>query len=414
MKINKEKFHSALVWSAIGLLLFIVYGSAVLKMIDVPIDYPSHIRRAYGITWEALCHPLEFLKVNCYPVWHILTWLTMQIFECKGRSAAGVVTGGCIVIVWACAAIYLSKKYPNKKDVVRAASIALLLASPIWLPFFNPKLVLGQCSPNLLHNPTNIIARTIAFPCFIWYAAIMDGIGKKSGTGHGAWRIIFLSLLLLLSALAKPSFVQMFLPAIFILAVCKIVQYKMAAIKPVALVAVSLIPVVVLIAWQTWLALYSYGAGAGVGAGVGAVDSGIGISFLTVWSAGSPNVLVSIFLANLFPLTVLLWSMAARKITTADVLSWIMYGVAVAEAAFLIEKGCRMWHANFFWAHNLALFFIWFTAIDKFILLTSEDTEETVGLKHKVWFYIAATAMSLHLVSGLCYLWRVMVHGVWW
>lgn len=400
MSLNKEDFQPAFTWCTLGILLFFVYIAAVSKMVDVRIDYPTHLRLARGITWEGLCHPIDFLKALSYPVWHILTWLTTNALGCKERTAASIVTAGSLVGTWAMVAWYLSRKHREVgKDIVPAASVCVMLAMPIWLPFFNPNITIGQGGPNLLHNPTNIMARFLAVPCFMWYVAIMDGIGKGTAVRMGVFKLMALSILLFLATLSKPSFLQMFLPAMLIFAVFKAVRHGMAAVKPIALVAVSFVPVAMLIVGQIWLVFYSPGPG----------PSSVGIAFLKVWSAGTPNVYVSLLLGNLFPSVVLLWAMTARKATTADTLAWIMYVVAVAQGLLLVENGPRCWHANFCWAHNLALFFIWFTAIDRFISLAGESK----GTLQKWWFFGTSVALSLHIVSGLCYLWRVLVHGMW-
>ena len=405
---NWDKICPVLAWCASGIVLFFVAVAVTSTIIYIRQDYPLHIKVASGITFKALCHPLTFLQTHyCYPVWHILTWLSMKVLGCSGRSAAIGVSAGCFVATWAYAAVYFSKKYSPKDDLVRAACFCLILVSPIWLPFFNPNLMMGQSSPNLLHSPTNLMVRAVAFPCFIWYAAIMDGIGKKTGFRLSSWKFAALSLLVLLSSLSKPSFVQVFLPAIFILAVLKVVQYRKAAIVPVLIVGASVIPVVLLMALQAWVAFYAPHTGGG------GPPAGISVAFLKIWSPGTPSVTVSILLAIFFPLIVLLWSLAARKVSTSDVLAWIMWGVGVVEAAFLFERGRRMWHANFFWGYSLALFFLWFVALDRFISLTKEHVSGAVGSKYKWWFFVAVPALLLHVVSGVCYLWRVLVYCNW-
>ena len=403
---NWGRISSVLAWCASGVVLFFVAVAVTATIIYIRQDYPTHIRMASGITLKALCHPLTFLQTNCYPVWHILTWLSVKVLGCSGRSAAIGVSAGCFVATWACAAVYFSKKYSPKDDFVRAASVCLIVVSPVWLPFFNPNLMMGQSSPNLLHSPTNLMVKAVAFPCFIWYAAIMDGIGKKTGFRLSPWKFAALSLLVLLSSLSKPSFVQVFLPAIFILAVLKVVQYGKAAIMPVLIVGASVVPVALLMALQAWVAFYTPHPGGGP-------PAGISVAFLKIWSPGTPSVAVSILLAIFFPLIVLLWSLAARKVSTSDVLAWIMWGVGVVEAAFLFERGRRMWHANFFWGYSLALFFLWFVALDKFISLTKEHVSGAVGTKYKWWFCVAVPALLLHVASGVCYLWRVLVYCNW-
>ena len=403
MSFDKDKACSGLAWAAVGVLLFFVSVAAVVRLVDVRQDYAAHIMIAAKITLKSLAHPIAFLRENCYPVWHILTRFTMK-FGFGGRSAAAVVTGASILGVWIYAAHYFSRKYQEwNKDVARAASVVLILVAPIWLPFFNHNLIIGQGSPNMLHNPTHLMVRLVAFPCFMLCVAIMDGIGKKSATRLGAGRVIAFSLFVFLTALSKPSFVQMLFPALFFLALFKMVKYGKAAIWPVATVVLSLVPSLLLMCLQAWVSFYS------------AKDSGSGvaIAFLKLYSRHSPNVFVSVMLGICFPLIMLLWSIRARKVSTAEVLAWIMYGVGWTQGALLIETGYRMLHGNFCWALNLSLFFIWFTALDRFISLAVELSNSPGDRERKWWFWCAVAVLLLHLVSGFCYLWRVLVMGIW-
>ena len=396
-----KKGISTLAWSTIGILLFFVSVAAALKMIDLKVDFPAHTGVASKITWEALRHPVAFLKANSYPVWHLLTWMTMNVFGCSVRSAAAAVTAGSIVGAWACTAFYFTKRYHDEEsNIAWAASVFVMLVSPIWLPFFNPDIMLGQGHPNLLHSPTHLMVRCTALPCFVWYAAIMDGIGKESALRMGVCKIIALSSLVLLATLSKPSFAQMFFPAIFLLVVIKVIRYRKIAIWPCVAILTSLVPAFFLLGLQFVVS-------------VGSPDAGVEFAFMKMASRYSPNVFVSLMLAILFPLIVLSWSIRVRKVSTADMLAWIMCGVAAAQAFLLIEKGRRMWHGNLWWAWNLALFLIWLTSIDRFVSLVKERVGKTIELEQSFWFWSAVTALSLHLVSGLCYLWRVLVWGMW-
>lgn len=387
-----------------GFLLFFVFVGALVRLVDTQ-DYPVHIKIASKISVEGLLHPITFLKENCYPVWHILTRTLIKVFRCEGRTAALALTGGCLTGTWACAAFYFLRKHREYRwEIVVAASVLLMLVMPIWLPFFNRRIFIGQGGANPLHNPTHIMVRFMAFPCFIFYAVIMDRIGKKSVSWLSTRRLVSLSFLVLLATLSKPSFVQMFFPAIFILSIFKLIKYKKTAIRPIVTIAMTFIPVVLLVGLQTWVSFYRSGGG----------GSGIAIAFLKTWKYFSPNYVVSITITILFPLIVFLWSLHARKVTTADVLSWTMYVVSMAQSALLIETGARMWHGNFAWASNLALFFIWFTSIDRFLSLAGEECGGNVAdRKCGWWFRCAAVALALHVLSGVCYLWRIVLWGNW-
>lgn len=406
LKILKEGrgIRSALVWLGIGALLFFVAVAAVVKVVDLKQDYTTHLRMASKITLDGLFHPIAFLRENCYPVWHVLVWLMTKVFGCAGRSAAAVVTGASVVGAWAYAARCFSRTCGDgDRDLARAASVGLILAAPIWLPFFNPNLIIGQGGPNLLHNPTNLMVRFVALPCFVWSAAIMDGIGRESAPRLGVCKFIALSLLVLLATLSKPSFVQVFFPAMFLLALFKLIKHGKAAVGTVAAVALTFAPTLLLMGLQAWVSFYSAKGG----------GSGVAIAFLKVYSHFSPNIFVSMMLGICFPLIMLAWSIRARKVSTAEMLAWIMYCVGWIEGSLLIETGRRMWHANFCWGTNLTLFFILFTALDRFLSFAVEPSQTPGGRERKCWFGCAAVVLSLHLVSGLCYLWRLLVKGIW-
>lgn len=396
---NTSGFTPALVWTLVGLLLFFVVAASVVRVVDLGQDYTTHIAIASKISMGALLHPIEFLKENCYPVWHFLTWLLMCV-GCGGRSAAAVVTGWCVVGAWAFAVFYWSRRCGSAgRDVALAASLCLMLVSPVWLPFFNPNIVIGQGSPNLLHNPTHLMVRLFAFPCFILYASAMGRIGKPDSPRMAWSDLIAPSAFMLLATLSKPSFGQMFFPAILLYSLVKLAKNGRIALKPLAGVALSLAPALLLTCLQLWVSFYSPHSD----------GSGIAIEFLKVMSHCSPSVAVSLTLGILFPLGVLVWSVRVRKTTSADVLAWISYVVAVAQALLLVETGRKMWHGNFTWSMNLALFLVWFTSIDRFLLLVGERGDP----RSKWWFRVTVAALCLHLLSGVCYLWRISTMGIW-
>ena len=399
---TKEKTYSAVSWAMVGVLLFIVASAAVANAVDIRVDYPQHIGIASKINLDGLCHPGTFLREHFYPIWHVLTRMAMTTFGISGRTAATAVTGGCVLGTWICAVVYFARRFSGDKDLALLLSILLMLASPIYLPFFNRNLVIGQSHPNYLHNPTQLMVKVLAFPCFILYARLMDKIGKDEHFRFDAFKIVGISALLLLATLAKPSFIQIFLPSVVLLSVFKAIKHGRIAMRPILAFALSMCPSLFLMLWQAWIAFMSQGNG----------ESGVEIAFLKLYRHYSPNCFVSVLLISLFPLIMLVWAIVRRRLIAMHGLAWLTYATGWLEGAFLIEKGRRMWHGNFTWGYALAAFFIWFVALDSYASLCTESQSNSNG-RERLWFWIATPILVLHIASGVCYLWRLLILNIW-
>ncbi len=379
-----------------GVLLFMVVAAAVTIMLGRNTDYHFHIRIASQITLNGLLHPVVFLKENCYPVWHVLTWLTMRVFGCKGGAAAAFVTGGCVLGTWLSVMVHFVRRHPDEdRFFLLAVGLLTMLAGPIYLFFFNARLVIGQWSPNLLHNPTHLMVRAVAVPCFLLYAATLERIGGTSCFRLGLRRFLALAAVFLLATLSKPSFIQTFIPALFLVFVYLAARRGRAAFKSLVLLGLTVFPAVAVCGFQFWSSFYSSNAGA----------SGVEFAVLKVWSHHSPCVPVSWLLATAFPLVMAAWAVRARQFTLRDALAWLMLGFGLVEGVLLAEKGIRALHGNFLWGWVLGLFIVWLVAMDKFVSLARAHAAGG----WRWWFRVAVSLLVAHGLSGGWYLWRFTV-----
>ena len=250
---REQRIGSAVVFGALGLGVFFIVA-AVSRFSP---DYGPHIEIAQKISGDAILHPVNFLRQNCYPLWHVLTRLVMIIFD--GTIAAAIVSGLCGVWGVACSAIFLRQRHKSvSSEVLCAMCIVFAIVSPVFVPWFNKNLILGQSSPNLWHNPTHLMVRAVGFPILVWVATILDGIGCREGGGRVTIRSLFaISGCLVLSALAKPSFLQIFMPAAFLIMLYKLCRYRGAAIKPIAGLIMAYVPALCVVTVQFGLAFSS-------------------------------------------------------------------------------------------------------------------------------------------------------------
>lgn len=113
-----------------------------------------------------------------------------------------------------------------KYDFVCDITAALLMfMQPLYIKQFNPQHIIGQGSPFMLHNPTNLAVQPFALICTFLFLRIL----KKQLYSENPKLLkdfLRLSLFSFLSTMAKPAFLQVFIPAIFIFLLVRLIRYK--------------------------------------------------------------------------------------------------------------------------------------------------------------------------------------------
>ena len=288
------------------------------------------------------------------------------------------------------------------------AATALSFASAIYVPWFNAKPYLGQGSPNPWHNPTTLIVRPIGLLIVMivmgeCLRVQRGGFRKKNGLR--VWKGVLIAVLLLLSNLSKPSFVQIFYPAIFLLMFLWLFVYRGRNFPLGMQLLVCCLPSCALMGAQFFSAFYS-----------GSNSDAAGVVFAPFKVAGlyTDNIAVSTLLVIAFPLLTCLFSIFRRTFDWTDFFAWLMLLVGMAEKFLLAESGSRMTHGNFNWGYILGLYFIWFSGIRLFTLWAHSLNEGAGGAKKAVSimaFSLCGAVLGLHLLSGIYYLYYLIVLG---
>ena len=288
------------------------------------------------------------------------------------------------------------------------AATALSFASAIYVPWFNVKPYLGQGSPNPWHNPTTLIVRPIGLLIVMivmgeCLRVQRGGFRKKNGLR--VWKGVLIAVLLLLSNLSKPSFVQIFYPAIFLLMFLWLFVYRGRNFPLGMQLLVCCLPSCALMGAQFFSAFYS-----------GSNSDAAGVVFAPFKVAGlyTDNIAVSTLLVIAFPLLTCLFSIFRRTFDWTDFFAWLMLLVGMAEKFLLAESGSRMTHGNFNWGYILGLYFIWFSGIRLFTLWAHSLNEGAGGVKKAVSimaFSLCGAVLGLHLLSGIYYLYYLIVLG---
>jgi len=280
-----------------------------------------------------------------HPLWHICVHY-MKYITLNEKCAAAMVTALFVVLwVYVVHAVYafIVGKEQERRFITLFFLLMIFVIGPAFIPTFSPYIMTGTGSPNVWHNTTLFAVKPFALLALFF---TILGLEKKSLSYY-----VVATISVLLSIFAKPSFVIAFLPALALFMLLKKLLDKENLIYFGTL---SLISVVVL----GYQFTHTYGAGD---------KSAIIVDFLGVWSRYSPNVLISILLAVLFPLVYSLLNVKRIKENSYIQLTWILTLISIVYAAVFAESGPRYNHGNFFWSYMIALSLLYvFTLTDYF------------------------------------------------
>lgn len=443
MSRQRERGSEGFLSILVGIIILLIGAAAVFyaayKVSYVSVDYGIHIGIAEELDWS---DPVQMLKEHPEPVWHLLVRAAMGLGGFDGKRAAGLVSGGLCALTYLLAAHFLYRavgkgaltaRDPSVNLSVKASAVGspgsgsglsvagtalftliLSLSGAIFLPFFNEKPYLGQGSPNPWHNPTTIMVRPIALLIFVLVMGeclrVQRG-GFRKGQGLRIWKGILIAVLLLLSNLSKPSFVQIFYPAIFLLMFLWLFVYRFRNFPLGMQLLVCCLPSVGLMGMQFLSAFYGT---------TNSDSAGVIIAPFKVAGLYTPNIAVSTLLVLAFPLLVALCSIARRTFDWTDAFAWMMLLAGMGEKFLLAEGGDRLYHGNFSWGYIIGLYLLWFISIRDYagwycVIRDGDTSAHRTSAAGRIFsffiFAVCGVVLLLHLFSGIYYLYYLIVLG---
>lgn len=355
----------------------ITYWAALAQTIKVNSDYYFHANWSRTISIHHLETFFSTYKV-LYPVWHFLVFFFYRI-------GAGIETASAIVaaltnmLLFFISITYMRQNADRKICQVVIGAVVLLLLQPLWIGM-GYAVTMGHFSPNEWRNPTTLIARPFGMVAFIFLVRIL----KRPVTGQKINYFIYM-LASSLSVLAKPSFLQMFIPGIGFYMAVELIQAKQKKVLFIDYVkiAAASIPSVAILFLQFFS---NFGEG-----------NQIGISWLEFWRTHTNNILLSMIMAFAFPIyyCIIDWRrlfslVEVRLVTAIQVIAWL-------EGAVLVETGSRRSHGNFVWANSLAMFLLFAVMIKEFLCYS----DQSVNTPKRAKVLIGWGILLLHFISGI-------------
>lgn len=380
MKFYTKKIGFILIGGTI--IAAITFYVAFRQTITVGTDYYYHSNWATIISFHHLETFFETYK-KYYPIWHFCVFFLYRL-GCNVEHASAIAAVSLNIVVYGSVLVYYMKKLQCSTGTAVLGTTALLLIQPIWLGI-DYAITIGHFSPNEWRNPTTLAVKgvgCISFFLLLEILEIKNELNKKY--------FILLAGANILSVLAKPSFLQMFIPGIGLYMIIELILHRKSASDlffKYCKIASTFIPAVVIMFFQ-YLLMFD--------------ESGIGISWLEFWSRFTKNIGISMLAAFAFPIYVIAIDFKRLKKKTCVRLVSCIQIVAWLEGAILVETGETRTHGDFVWANSLAMFLVFIIAIKEFIYYIKYSNDSAKNIK----VFLGTAFLVVHLLSGIWWIFR--------
>lgn len=298
----------------------------------------------------------SFVRQAAHPLWRICVFLLMRT-GLSAQAGAVIFTAACKGLeTWAL--VVLAQKLIGRRGWEAAlCGVCAAMAASVWVPWVNLSVFLSGGSPNPWHSPTQV---ALMAPMILSVRFAAETEERFLRTREAVpWRdAAILSILLLLTALVKPTFLQAFLPAAGIYFLARW-MWSPKGNRHFLRLLLTAAPAVLLVALQF---LFYFG-------GVVETQGGIILLFNGRKTLG---VLRLVLLTQLFPLFAL--AAFSDKETLKKplfALALLLDAVAVLQMLILSETGYRAQDGNFGWAVMGAALMLWAVALPLFTFRAS-------------------------------------------
>ncbi|MCM1384168.1 MAG: hypothetical protein NC243_06410 [Lachnoclostridium sp.] len=413
---RKKREDLAVIAMGIAICYFI-YLAVMSELPDTYADYNGHTYVYLPVfTGESF---LKGWRTVPYCMWHVCVLALNLLLHIPLEVSVAYVS--CFFQLFTYLVIYwMIQKYTWAKGNGIGSVTAAVLAAGLsiiqglsfsWLDAGGR--FLGIFSANPIHNPTQMAVRPFVLLCF---ALVIDIWGAQKDKGYqgiffkvenGLRRYYgYLAVILLLSAMAKPVFAAMFIPAVGLLMLwdwirCILQKDGSAAayFKQCLAVFFCAVPTVLYVllsaaSYYIWGEIYQG-------------DSSLILTkWMEVWKLYSENVILSIGLGMAFPLFMILIDGRFFIKEAMGRLALTGYLTGVLESAVMGEAN-KLEHANYIWPMMCGMLLLWITALLRLVELerTQTDTKVRRILVDFGWFLFCA-----HVLCGILYI-REMIGG---
>jgi hypothetical protein len=377
------------------LFIFIVCIGIFSYLINyVPTDIQAHIRFIQNINDGSVAYPPNFLF---YFLVNLLSGFTSKnVFL---YSVAVVVLSLSSTAKYAISKIIIIQlnEFGNKHlKSLKVIFIAIGLFFCFAIPdpaslIFLKKMYLGKIVPIVWHNSTTLLVFPFAILLF-WKQLKVFSMSQMPSLKTMIW----ITCLVVINILIKPSFIFCYLPVTFLFVVSNFKTRKFRWLL------VTLIPLLIgglLILLQYYL-IYALNIGS-----IKPEESGVMLSWpFQVYTFWIPWWLIpfSFALSLALPIgTIILYRQVLKYKPFVYALSLTIFGLILS--AFILESGPRMSHGNFTWQNVVCSFLLFLSTVSFLTPMFLSDSPWTKKTKIVFGLFV------LHILSGILYIVKILV-----
>ena len=270
------------------------------------------------------------------------------------------------------------------------ASLIVNLAQAVYIPR-GGYWYQGTITGTIYHNTTYIMLAPFALLALLWFYRAWQGIYGKINLRD--WLIY--TLLLTAATAFKANLIFAFAPALLVLLIADFIRTRAKNIGNEVLMGCSVFPGVGLCILEATVLFTEEG-------------SGLRLIFTTefdrhamLWGVFNEPALLGLVRSLPFVAAVALLLRRQAFGGFRYKFSLFMFAIAMAEALLLVEGGERLYHANLWWGPFICFWVLWLESVGIFFkqLLAKPKSAGTLA---------CGAALSWHVISGVCYLVRLM------
>ncbi len=415
MKEKQKEYFGPVIFGI--LLAFFSYRGALSQLQSILSDLNGHtyVYLPYYFRKESV---LEAWSMAPYCMWHLLTLLGYKGLGIPLEHAAAYTNAIFALFTYGVFCFFIRRIYVHRMGKEPSALLmgalgfclcVLQTAEAGWMRV--EENAIAPLSVNPLHNPTYLAVRGFSVLCFClvvdlwstWKTDTCRGIFFPVEKGARKYYLL-LSLCLFLSCMAKPTFAEMFIPAVGIM---MLFRWAKEGIKKdgsgeryfafLLRMFCCALPAVLYIFLQFFV-YFIFGGSYGDGGSL------VITPFLAVLKLFTENVGLSLLLSMAFPVFLLVTD--GRNILKGDMgkLALVSFCVSFLEAAFLGES-TKLTHGDFLWpmmSGMLLLFLV--TLADQ--LQLQEEQADTWG--RRIGILCGWGLFGIQSLSGILYMISMM------
>ena len=382
-----EKRFDAGKWLMLA-LLFVLSFAMFYQMTLIPSsDISIHATWAAEGDFRDLT---SFVHHGIHPLWHVIVSILLHLGVSLPFASALVTALSKVFVAYVTHRLLTVALHGKlSRTAITLMTSVLMLVSCVCIPSYNPTVYLGVGTPNTWHSCTQMLAlafMVICVPYTAWcYDTFEERLAKDGEFTILPWKqAVLLGTLLFMSLLAKPSFMQAFLPACCLYFLVQWIRHPKNS-RYFLQVLLCVMPAILFMIFQYLF----YFADTFFQQDAGMV---LELSWSKALSTG-----IRVIMMMAFPLYTLVVC-RRQKADTSFVITLLFTLVAIAEMLFLGEDGIRAQDGNFGWGMMGASLMLWIICTIRFLKAVA------VQKWHKPQNLLGWLLIAWHLVSGIYYI----------